>query len=123
MATTTDTEEYTRHCDWTDEDRPGMFYVLTTTHGQELVSEDAFRPVDAGVIADLTRQLASLKRRVQQLEHGAGDVDQDDDQEHGDAPTKHDQEHGQDDGQEHGQVAEHTPARAAKVPGQRTRKG
>lgn len=53
------TDEYTRTCAWSGEERPGKFYLLTTSEGQELVSEAAFR---AGIapepLADIEDQEA-----------------------------------------------------------------
>lgn len=85
------TPEFKRHCAWSGEDRAGRHYILTTTDGQELVSEEAFRPVDPEVLLKVQRSLTALVRRVHQLESAAagavdqesappGAADQDDDQ-------------------------------------------
>lgn len=71
----TETPEFTRTCAWTGEDSAGKHYILTSTQGQEIVSEAALRgPADdhAAQLEHLTRAVNQLTRRVRQLE-GADD--------------------------------------------------
>lgn len=65
----------TRHCAWSDEEREGKHYVLTSTEGQELVSEAAFRSgVDPEVHGVLVRRVAKLERLVDELRGGTPKV-------------------------------------------------
>lgn len=71
-STTTETEEeFTRPCAWSGEDRAGKHYILTSTEGQEIVSEHAFRaaPADtAQQLEALTAMVSRLSRRLAVLE-------------------------------------------------------
>jgi len=76
MANQVQEQPFERECAWTGESTPGRHYVLTTTEGQELVSERAFRAggADPDAVATLQRDLAHLAKRVTELERGAGQV-------------------------------------------------
>lgn len=63
--------EFKRPCAWSGEDRAGKHYVLTSTEGQEIVSEEAFRPAPADTAQQLdylTATVNRLLRRVSTLE-------------------------------------------------------
>jgi hypothetical protein len=64
--------EFTRTCAWSGRDTAGKHYILTSTEGQEIISEAALRE-PADLVVKLVRQVADLTRRVRQLE---GDDDQ-----------------------------------------------
>lgn len=70
--------DFTRACAWSGEDTPGKHYVLTTTEGQEIVSEQAFRDPGgaAAKVDELTRAVKTLTARVRQLEGGKPSVPQ-----------------------------------------------
>lgn len=71
--TTTEAPEFTRTCAWSGEDTPGKHYVLTTTEGQEIVSEEAFRALPkeaAEQLSQLAGQVERLTHRVKQLSGG-----------------------------------------------------
>lgn len=76
-------QDTARVCAWSGEESTGKHYVLTTTEGTELVSEDALRAAPA----DTAQQLAHLTAAVNKLSRRVAELEGDDDDQADDAPA------------------------------------
>jgi hypothetical protein len=69
----TEAPEFARTCAWTGQDVAGKHYILTSTEGQEIVSEEAFRAAPADTAAQLDYLTKAVNRLSRELGTLRGD--------------------------------------------------